>query len=125
MSITIESTVASYPRHEYKKMLEAVLGKQYELTLVFVGEARAQRLNQESRGKDYVPNVLSFPIENNLGEIYICPAVAKKEASKFDLSVRGYVAFLFIHGLLHLKGHDHGATMEQLERKFLKRFGIT
>lgn len=125
MPIHIESTVATYPRHPYEAMATAVLGKAYDVTLVFVGETRAQQLNLESRGKSYVPNVLSFPIEKNLGEIYICPRVAKKEAKKFNLSVRGYVAYLFIHGLLHLKGYDHGATMDKLERQHLKRFGIT
>ena len=37
----------------------------------------------------------------------------------------GYIAFLFIHGLLHLKGHDHGDTMESLERRYVKQFGIS
>jgi probable rRNA maturation factor len=69
--------------------------------------------------------VLSFPLDKTTGEVYICPAVSNKEASKFNLSQPGYVAYLFIHGLLHLKGHDHGDTMDKLERKYLKLFKIT
>jgi probable rRNA maturation factor len=102
-----------------------VLGKQYQLSLNFIGPTLAQKLNVDYRKKTYIPNVLSFPLEVSAGEIYICPAVAKKEAKNFDLSVDGYIAYLFIHGLVHLKGHDHGDTMDTLEQKYLKKFNIT
>jgi probable rRNA maturation factor len=106
-------------------MKDAVLGKNYSLSLSFVGATRAQKLNQTYRKKNYVPNVLSFPLEEKTGEIIICPQVAKLEAKKFDLSVDGYIAYLFIHGLVHLKGHDHGDTMDKLEQKFMRQFSIT
>jgi len=124
MPVSINSTVRTYPTHDYAAIAKAIVGAKYELTLIFVGEVRAQKLNKETRGKSYIPNVLSFPVEENIGEIYICPAVAKREAKKFNLTPKGYVAYLFIHGLLHLKGHDHSDKMEQLERRYLKQFGI-
>ena len=105
-------------------MKNAVLGKQYDLSLSFVGATRAQRFNQAYRKKDYVPNVLSFPLAESTGEIIICPQVAKREAKNFDLSVNGYIAYLFIHGLVHLKGHDHGDTMDKLEQKYMRQFAI-
>lgn len=106
-------------------MKKKILGAKYELSLVFVGKERAATLNKTYRHKTYPPNVLSFPLSVNSGEIFICPSVAKNEASKFDLSADGYVAYLFIHGLIHLKGHDHGDTMDTLERKYLKAFNIS
>lgn len=106
-------------------MKAKILGESYDLSLVFVGETRARSLNMRYRHKNYVPNVLSFPLTKTAGEMFICPAVAKREAKKFHLSERGYVAFLFIHGALHLKGHDHSDTMEKLERKFLRTFQIS
>lgn len=124
MSLTISHTTKTYPKHDYQSMAAAVLGKTYELSLVFHGATRAQHLNQESRGKSYVPNVLSFPLTKQTGEIYIYPGAAKKEAAQFDLSERGYVAYLFIHGLLHLKGLDHGKEMEQKEQTLLRKFNI-
>jgi len=105
-------------------MKRKILGARYELSLAFVGKARAASLNRQYRQKTYSPNVLSFPLTNTSGEIVICPLVAKSEAAQFNLSVDGYVAFLFIHGLLHLKGYDHGDTMEKLESKYLKAFNI-
>lgn len=123
-TFTLTSTVRNHPHFPYEKMKRDILGASYQLSLAFVGAKRAQLLNQQYRKKDYVPNVLSFPLSHTIGEIYICPAVAKSEAAKFELSVAGYVAYLFIHGLLHLKGHDHGATMEKLEQRYLRKYSI-
>lgn len=123
-TFSVSSTIARYPEYPYEAIKDAVLGKKYELSLAFVGTARAQKLNVAYRQKTYVPNVLSFPLDDAHGEIYICPEIAYPEAKDFNLSKEGYIAFLFIHGLLHLKGHDHGATMESLERRFMKRFSI-
>lgn len=125
-TFTISSTIKQYPkRHPYEEMKRKILGSRYNLSLVFVGKQRATNLNKTYRNKTYSPNVLSFPLNEDTGEIFICPQVASKEAAKFGLSPNGYVAFLFIHGLLHLKGCDHGDTMERLERKYLKTFNIS
>ncbi len=125
-TFTLSSTVKQYPtQYPYAEMKKKILGSKYELSLVFVGKARAAALNKTYRHKTYSPNVLSFPLTEDTGEIVICPQVAKSEASKFNLSTDGYIAYLFIHGLIHLKGHDHGDTMDTLERKHLKTFNIT
>jgi len=106
-------------------MKNIIAGKKYQLSLVFVGATRARKLNSDTRGKTYVPNVLSFPLSDTAGEIYITPAIAKSEARKFNLTYQGYVGYLFIHGLLHLKGFDHGPKMEKLEQTYLKKFQLT
>ncbi len=69
-------------------------------------------------------NILSFPLDKKSGEIFITLSVAKKEAPNFDRTFSNFVAFLFIHGLMHLKGHDHSDTMERAESKLRKKFGI-
>ncbi|OGG66017.1 rRNA maturation RNase YbeY [Candidatus Kaiserbacteria bacterium RIFCSPLOWO2_02_FULL_45_11b] len=123
-TFSLSSTIAHYPTFPYREMKDAILGKKYELSVAFVGTARAQKLNVAYRQKTYVPNVLSFPLDDAHGEIYLCPEIAYPEAKDFNLTKDGYIAFLFIHGLLHLKGHDHGATMEALEQRYMKRFNI-
>jgi probable rRNA maturation factor len=105
-------------------MKDVILGKKYTLSLTFIGATRAQKLNKTYRNAEYIPNVLSFPLDKHVGEIYIAPSVAEKEASKFSLSTRGYVGYLFIHGLLHLKGYPHGATMERAEKKYSTLFKL-
>lgn len=122
---SISSTIKSYPKtHPYDKIKCAILGTDYELSLVFIGKERAASLNKTYRQKTYSPNVLSFPLSETAGEIFICPAVAAREAAKFNLTTHGYVAYLFIHGCLHLQGHDHGDTMDTLERTYCTTFKI-
>lgn len=123
-TLGITSKVKTYPIWPYEEIKNAILGKRYVLSLSFVGGAQAQKFNIAYRQKDYVPNVLSFPLDETTGEIIICPMVAKKQAKDFDLSVDGYIAYLFIHGCVHLKGHDHGDTMDKLERKFMRQFKV-
>lgn len=124
-TLLLSSTVRDYPVWPYETIKNTILGKSYQLSLTFVGEARAQKLNITTRNKDYIPNVLSFPLDGSTGEMYICPAAAKPQAKDFNLSIDGYIAYLFIHGCVHLKGHDHGATMDKLEQKYLRQFRIT
>jgi probable rRNA maturation factor len=125
----ITKTVKSVPSFPYETMKNDVLGKKYNLALTFVGPTRAQKLNEIYRKKTYTPNVLSFPLEDDCGEIVICPDIARREASAYNQTKDGHIAFLFIHGLLHLKGYDHQtdadhAVMEKLERKYVKKYDI-
>lgn len=106
-SIT-NQTKRAVPKAPFEKLKDKVLGKSYELSLVFVGDKLSHKLNFLYRGKDKPTNVLSFPLSKSSGEIFI------------DLSFKEHsVIFLFIHGLLHLKGMQHGATMEREEKKLL------
>ncbi len=122
--LTLSSTVRNYPKLPYEAMADEVLGKRYSVSLTFVGPERARSLNRTHRGKEYVPNVLSFPLTKDAGEVYIAPSVAKREAPKFGLTERGYIGYLFLHGLLHLKGLDHGNKMDALEEKFSRAFKL-
>ncbi len=100
-TFSTSSTITTYPKWPYETIKNTILGKQYVLSLSFVGKTRAQSFNIQYRKKDYVPNVLSFPLDAHTGEIIICPMVAKKQAKDFNLSVDGYIAYLFIHGCVH------------------------
>ncbi len=124
MSFSLASTVKHHPLFPYETIKNDILGKRYQLSLQFVGARRAAELNRLYRKKTYTPNVLSFPLAPDTGEIFICPHVAVKEAAAYKLSTDGYVAFLFIHGCLHLKGLDHGTTMDKAEQKYLTRHRI-
>lgn len=122
---TLSTTIKNYPKQiPYETIKNDILGKRYSLSFTLVGKNRAQKINQTTRKKDYAPNVLSFPLDTNCGEIVLCPEVARPEAKDFSLTKDGYIAFLFIHGLLHLKGYDHGDTMEKLERRYVSKYSL-
>ncbi|OHB14282.1 MAG: rRNA maturation RNase YbeY [Candidatus Zambryskibacteria bacterium RIFCSPLOWO2_12_FULL_45_14] len=93
----------------FKKIKNQVLGRRYELSLVFAANPLMRRLNRIYRGVDKPTNVLAFTISKTSGEIFINPSRAKPFS----------VNYLFVHGLLHLKGMKHGDTMEQAEKKLL------
>jgi probable rRNA maturation factor len=117
-------TRASIPRVRFSAIKDAALGSNYSLNLVFTSPAKIKKLNLIYRGKDKPTDILSFPLSNKEGEMYICPSETRKEAKNFDRKYENFMAFLFIHGCVHLKGHDHGATMERIEANIRKKFGV-
>ena len=113
-----------YPKLPFLDMKTAILGSRYDLSLSFVGEVRARSLNEQYRGKSYTPDILSFPLTTSHGEIVLCMPRIRAVAPRYSHSVKTHVGFLFIHGLLHLKGYVHGDTMERAERRYCNRFAI-
>lgn len=105
-------------------MKEAVLGKKYRLSIAIITLAKMRSLNKTYRKKDAPTDILSFPLSKTEGEIFLNLQDARKESKKFGRTFENFIAFLLIHGLVHLKGFAHGSRMEALETKFRKKFGI-
>lgn len=95
-------------KRKWKKIKNEVLGKEYDLSIVFAGNALMKKLNKTYRKKPEAANVLSFPLSRKEGEIFINKKLAKQ---------KDYIDYLFIHSLLHLKGFKHGKKMEKEEKK--------
>ncbi len=89
-----------------------ILGKGYELSLTYIDEGRSLDLNRKYRKKNKPANVLAFALEKNAGEIFLTPSIIKEDE----------LLYMFIHGLLHLKGLKHGTMMEKEEKKFLAKW---
>ena len=106
------------------------------VSIKFLGKEEMQLMNKKFRSADHPTNVLAFPIDNrleletdSLGDIAICHEVVLKEAKEQNKKVSDHMAHIFIHGVLHLLGHDHhqevqAETMENLERKILSKIGV-
>ncbi|OHA21373.1 MAG: rRNA maturation RNase YbeY [Candidatus Taylorbacteria bacterium RIFCSPHIGHO2_01_FULL_51_15] len=112
------------PRGFFLSAKDAVLGKNYELSVVFVTSTEMKKLNTRYREKSRPTDILSFPLSPTSGEIIFCLAEVTEQARVFDRTPLNFLKFLFIHGLLHLKGLRHGSRMEREEIKFRKKFGI-
>jgi ssRNA-specific RNase YbeY (16S rRNA maturation enzyme) len=91
---------------------EAILGKDYNLSLVYTDKKLATKLHKEWKKKDGPANTLAFPLDKTSGEIFLYPK------AEFP------IAYLFIHSCCHLKGHTHGPKMEKEEKKWRAKFGI-
>ncbi len=108
----------------FANVKDKVLGKNYELSFVFVGKKRMRALNKEHRQKDYTTDILSFSVDSDIGEIFINPDKARMKAKEFDREFLNYIKFLFIHGCFHLKGFDHSDEMEKKEAQVRKIFSV-
>jgi probable rRNA maturation factor len=93
--------------------------REAELSVSFVGLATMRALNREHKGKDRATDVLAFslpqPGQGIVGDIYVCPAVAREQARELGISPQLELARLVVHGVLHVLGHDHpdGPEREQ------------
>jgi probable rRNA maturation factor len=119
MTVSIKGTL---PRVPFLALKEKILGKKYELSIRFVTPTQAQELNSTYRGKEYIPNTLSFPLSEKSGEIILCRSAMRREYKNFDMQYDQYLIFIIIHSMLHLKGYEHGSTMERKEQQLLKLF---
>jgi probable rRNA maturation factor len=116
------------PRVPFELIKDACVGSPYALSLVFCDNKLSKKLNRVYRKKNKSTNILSFPLSNlsagGSGEIFINLELARQEASAFGQTFSNFVGFLFIHGLMHLKGMEHGSTMEKAESKLRQKFKI-
>lgn len=100
-----------------KRTLKLENVKNSFFSLVLVDEKTIQDINKNYRNIDKVTDVISFAFEDNdkrlynniriLGEIYICIPRMKEQAIMYGHSEVREIAFLGVHGLLHLLGYDH------------------
>ena len=116
-------TGASFLRF-FKQSLAATHGKDYDLSLVFIGNTLSRRLNRTHRRIDKPTDILSFPLDKKFGEMFINIPYSKKKCRQFDRSFDNFIKFIFIHGLIHLKGMTHGSRMESEEKKLRNKFNV-
>lgn len=122
--VDIKRTVKTSVRLPFGEMAAAILPKNYQLSLVICGDALATRMNEEYREKTYKPNVLSFPISDTEGEIFLNIRKAEREARAMGIPAKWRIAHLFLHACAHLSGHEHSDKMDALETHVLKKFGF-
>ncbi len=82
------------------------------------------RLNRSYRHTQTSTDILSFPLSKTEGEIYISMPDVKKKAKVFAMKETDYFKYLYIHGLVHLRGLDHGKKMDAEEKKYCRRFNF-
>lgn len=114
------------------------------LTLTFVDDEEIQAINAEHRGVDRATDVLSFSLVDDpdlsfalpedepreLGDVVISYPRAVAQAEEYGHSVEREVAYLTVHGVLHILGHDHEipeeqAAMREREEAALLLVGLT
>ena len=96
-----------------------------EVSIVITDDPTVRELNRLYRGEDAPTDVLSFALTENcedfvlppdqaprLGEVVISLPTARRQAKQAGKTVQQEVAWLLVHGLLHLLGYDHAVEEE-------------
>ena len=112
----IDDVAKALPKH-------AQVPENSEVSVVLVDDHEIATLNSVYRHKDGPTDVLSFPIgeeildelgEANgflLGDVVISADRTIFQATELGHSVEREFAFLLVHGILHLLGHEHDEDM--------------
>ena len=116
--------------------LAALEDTEGDLTIRVVDETESAALNERFRQKPSPTNVLSFGYEAEglveepvLGDLVICAPVVAREAAAQGKDPRSHWAHMVVHGVLHLRGHDHereeeAGVMEAAEREIMASLGF-
>ena len=91
------------------------MNKKVSLTLLLSNNKNIQKLNKNFRNKNKPTDILSFPLNKKvkiskqtyLGDIIISYNFINKPRSQNLRSFKHKLIKIFIHGFLHLVGHDH------------------
>lgn len=125
------------------------LSDQVEVSVTIVDNEEIRQINRDYRGKDYATDVISFAMrdvieedplsqmdmaplqafDSMLGDLIISIDKVKSQAKEYGHSQRRELAFLVVHGFLHLNGYDHHSQAEeeemfQLQEDILAEFGV-
>ncbi len=131
----------------FSEMIRAEnLPSSVEVSLTLTNNEEIKELNKEYRKIDSVTDVLSFPIYEEdeldnlkngtqleqilLGDIVISLERVDEQSKEFGHSFRRELMYLFVHGMLHLLGHDHleedeKKEMRSREEAILEKFSLT
>ena len=130
---------------EIKKLLKYACKycklKNVSFNLIIVDNEKIHEINREYRGIDRPTDVISFALEDEkdmilnsdagriLGDIYISLDKCIEQANEYGHSFLRELAFLSVHGLLHLQGYDHmkkedEEVMFKLQDEILEGYGI-
>lgn len=137
---TEEKIDKSFVRKVVKHTLKKMKAEKSEVNIIFVGLEEIHEINKTYRNVDRPTDVISFALEDTedvtvyeervLGDIYICLDKVHEQAKEYGHTEIREMAFLIVHGLLHLLGYDHMIKEEEkimfgLQEEILNEMGIT
>ena len=112
--VTVQGRRRPVPDAVVRRAARAVLAgerRAARLSITFLGRDAMRRLNREYKGEDRPTDVISFglttPGMGLVGDVYVCPWVAEREARARGVPAREEIVRLVVHGTLHVLGWDH------------------
>ena len=113
------------------------ISRNFHFTVHSLNESESKNLNQKTFNTNKPTDVLSFPLYNDIeainqldqsmhedmGDMFICRDVIKKNAEIYDKDFVEELQYIVIHGLLHLIGYSHEKNdkLKTYESKLMKK----
>ena len=95
----------------------SLIEEEKSLNIIIITNEEMQIMNHTYRHLDKPTDVLSFPYDEPfidvLGDIFINLMYMKAQAENYGHSEAREIAFLAVHGYLHVKGYDHHTEEEE------------
>lgn len=102
------------PDRAVRRIVRSVLAGERaraSISVTFLGRDAMRELNARFKGRDRPTDVIAFPLRGPgrvcIGDIYLCPWVARREAAARRRPVREELIRILVHGILHVLGHEH------------------
>lgn len=119
-----------------------------EMSLIFCDQDAISKLNEQYMESQGPTDVLSFPVDDDIvgsgrnpdnggrgpgtpseddeiptliGDVYVCPVVANRQAPEHGNTLDQEIALLVVHGTLHLLSYDHYDQDEREEMQARER----
>lgn len=90
-----------------------------EVSIYFVDKKVISALHKEHFNDPSPTDCISFPLdEDHLGDVFVCPEVAREYVAANGGELEREVALYVIHGLLHLIGYD---DIEESDRQEMRK----
>jgi len=97
-----------------------------DVSIAIIGDTAMRRLNKKFRAKDKPTDILSFvekesesPLPGFIGELFIDLEQIKRQSKVFKTGVTWELAFITIHGALHLLGYEDETEPGRIEMELL------
>ncbi|HIX36050.1 MAG TPA: rRNA maturation RNase YbeY [Candidatus Limosilactobacillus merdigallinarum] len=115
------------------------------MSVTFVRNPEMREINKKYRGVDRATDVISFAINDNedieilaqlmdvdrldLGDLFVSLDKVDEQALFLNHSTDRELAYLLVHGFLHLNGYDHQtkdeeADMFEVQERILTKYGL-
>lgn len=95
-----------------------------EFSVTFLSAQRMRALNRRLFGADRATDVIAFGLPHPdvlVGDIYVCPSVARRSARDLKLSESEELLRLVVHGTLHSLGYDHPSGAKRSSSKMWRK----
>ena len=112
--ISVGGARPALPAATVRRIVQTILQREKRranVSVTFLGRDTMRRMNAEHLGHNWPTDVIAFALPGPngalMGDVYVCRAVALRQARRLNAPLRQELIRLVVHGTLHVLGYDH------------------